>query len=240
MPLCSSPLFQAKCPLHDPTGKSDGPPAALGNRRLQGVRNRRSGIQAGPGFTSASTNAVKFKTGRWSFQRREMLLSLRCILVDAGGVERQPRLVSYNLNPLEDQEVASQKKYSIGELAKTTEVKVSAIRYYEEIGLLPSAKRESNNRRTYDAADVGRLRFIRRARSLGFDLHAVRQLLALAGLPEEPCEGADEIARGRLLEIEVKIAQLTGLQRELRSMTEQGVHGRIRECRVIEALAGDE
>lgn len=136
--------------------------------------------------------------------------------------------------------VAMHKKYSIGEVARFAQLNVTAIRYYEEIGLLPAAKRQDNNRRAFDSSDIRRVKFIRRARELVFDLAAIRQLLALAGLPDDPCEGADEIARGRLAEVEQKIARLEALRRELQAMTEQGAHGRIRECRVMEVLAVDD
>lgn len=128
----------------------------------------------------------------------------------------------------------------IGEAARSTGMKVPTIRYYEQIGLLNRAPRTSSNRRTYDVADVRRLRFIRHARELGFDIEAVRELIALAGHPEEPCERADEIARARLTEVERKLVRLKGLRGELRAMIANGAHGSIRECRVIEVLAGED
>lgn len=130
-----------------------------------------------------------------------------------------------------------QKEIPIGTVATLTGVKVPTIRYYEEIGLLPAPPRTNSNRRTYSEVHVRRLKFIRHARELGFDLDAIRQLLALAGLPDEPCAEADDIARARLVEVEAKLARLTALRRELRAMIESGTHGRIRECRVIEVLA---
>lgn len=125
----------------------------------------------------------------------------------------------------------------IGEVSKRTGVKVGTIRYYESIGLLPVPPRTSSNRRTYVAADVQRLRFIRHARELGFEIDAIRQLLALAGLPQEPCDAADAIAREHLAGVEGRIARLVALRDELSAMVEQGSHGSIAECRVIEVLA---
>lgn len=128
----------------------------------------------------------------------------------------------------------------IGDAARSTGIKVPTIRYYEEIGLLKRAPRTSSNRRMYDVEDVRRLRFIRHARDLGFDIQAVRELIALARHPEEPCERADDIARARLAEVERKLVRLKGLRREFRAMISEGTHGSIRECRVIEVLAGDD
>lgn len=128
----------------------------------------------------------------------------------------------------------------IGQVARLTGVKVPTIRHYEEIGLLAAPPRTASNRRTYSEDEVRRLKFIRQARELGFDLDAIRQLQALAAMPDEPCAEADDIARARLTEIESKVARLTALQEELTAMLERGAHGRIRECRVIEALTGDD
>ncbi len=128
-------------------------------------------------------------------------------------------------------------KLPIGTLSRETGVKVPTIRFYEQIGLLPAPPRTGSNRRTYSPEDVKRLRFIRHARALGFEVDAIRQLLALAAHPEEPCEGADEIARIHLQEIDSKIAQLTALRAEVQAMVEGCDHGRVQDCRVIEVLA---
>ena len=125
----------------------------------------------------------------------------------------------------------------IGTVSRLARVRVATIRYYEGMSLLPVPSRTDANRRSYDMADVRRLRFIRRARDLGFDLNAIRQLLALAGLPEQPCDEADAIARAHLATVGQKIVQLTALRAELEAMVERGAHGRIAECHVIEVLA---
>jgi len=126
---------------------------------------------------------------------------------------------------------------SIGRVAEIVRMNVPTIRYYEEIGLMPTVLRTENNRRIYKQADVRRLNFIRHARELGFDLDSIRQLLTLTGLPDEPCEEADQIARAHLTDVEHKMARLAALRKELRAMIENSTHGRIRECRVIEVLS---
>ncbi|WP_424137702.1 MerR family transcriptional regulator [Roseomonas chloroacetimidivorans] len=129
---------------------------------------------------------------------------------------------------------------AIGTVSRMARVKIPTIRYYESVGLLPAPARTDGNRRTYDMADVRRIRFIRHSRALGFSLDAIRQLLKLAGMPEQPCDGADAIAREHLEAIERKVVQLTALSGELKSMLERGAHGSIAECRVIEVLAGED
>lgn len=125
----------------------------------------------------------------------------------------------------------------IGALSERTGVKVPTIRYYEQAGLMPQAVRTEGNRRTYNGHDVSRLRFIRHARELGFEVEAIRQLLELTDQPDRPCAEVDAIARVHLKEIDSKIARLTALRTEVRRMTEECAHGRVGDCRVIQVLA---
>jgi Cu(I)-responsive transcriptional regulator len=127
--------------------------------------------------------------------------------------------------------------YSIGDLAKATDTKVETIRYYERIGLLPEPKRTAGNYRSYEAAHLGRLSFIRRARELGFSIDQVRNLLGLADQKDRSCETVDSIAREHLADVDRKIADLKGLRRELDSLIRQCHHGTIAECRILDALA---
>lgn len=129
------------------------------------------------------------------------------------------------------------KPLAIGALAQATGVKVPTIRYYEEVGLLPAPDRTESNRRTYGPSAVRRLSFIRHARELGFEVDAIRQLLALADDPHRPCHEADGIARAHLTDIDSKIRRLTALRAEVRRMVDQCAHGEIKDCRVIEVLA---
>ena len=125
----------------------------------------------------------------------------------------------------------------IGEIARLSGVKVPTIRYYEQIGLLPTPSRTTANRRLYGSADLRRLEFIRHARELGFAVDAIRALLTLQDRPEQSCIAADAIARARLTEVDRRIASLTALKSELEHMIVQCSQGKIAECRVIETLA---
>lgn len=125
----------------------------------------------------------------------------------------------------------------IGELSRDTGVKVPTIRFYEQIGLLKAPPRTSGNRRYYSGDDVKRLRFIRHARDLGFEIDDIRALLALYDEPQASCDRADSIARRHLDQIDRRIGQLQALRGELQRMVEEGRHGRICDCRVIEVLA---
>ena len=127
------------------------------------------------------------------------------------------------------------KGVAIGAASRASGIKVPTIRYYEQIGLLPSPPRTQGNRRLYDAGDLRRLRFIRHARELGFEIGPIRELLALAGEPDRPCESADRIAAAHLADIDHKIARLTALRREVARMAECTQHS-VADCRVIEVL----
>ncbi|ALK09619.1 MerR family transcriptional regulator [Blastochloris viridis] len=126
---------------------------------------------------------------------------------------------------------------SIGELSRQAGVKVPTIRFYEEIGLLPSPLRTASNRRVFDVDAVRRLRFIRHARELGFEVDAIRALLRLSDAPQASCAEADRIARHHLAEVEERIVRLTALRAELQRMVEDCGHGHVCDCRVIEVIA---
>lgn len=128
-------------------------------------------------------------------------------------------------------------EFPIGELSRQTAVKVPTIRYYEQIGLLQEAPRTEGNRRLYGKAQVDRLNFIRHSRALGFEIDDIRELLAMAAQPQSSCHQVDSIANNHLAEIEHRIASLTALKAELTRMVEECGHGRVCDCRIIEALA---
>jgi len=126
---------------------------------------------------------------------------------------------------------------TIGEASRRSGVKVPTIRYYEQIGLLPAPDRTEKDRRVYFTDDLKRLAFIRHARELGFDIEAIRTLLALQDNPRQSCEAADETARIRLAEVDRRISSLQALRGELLRMLDKGCEGHVENCRVIETLS---
>ena len=125
----------------------------------------------------------------------------------------------------------------IGDLSRHAGVNIETIRYYERISVLPVPARQENGRRSYTEVDARRLGFVRHARELGFDLAAVRALLALQEQPQASCEDASRIAQAQLAEVESRIARLLNLREELSRMVKECGRGVVAECRVIEALA---
>ena len=125
---------------------------------------------------------------------------------------------------------------SIGSASDRAGVKIPTIRYYEKSGLLPAVARSAGNRRVYDEAAVRRLRFIRHARELGFEVASIRQLLHLSDNPMQSCQDADSIAQAHLAGIDGKISRLAALRTEVQRMIEECSHGRVGGCRVIQIL----
>jgi DNA-binding transcriptional MerR regulator len=126
---------------------------------------------------------------------------------------------------------------SIGELSRRTGVKVPTIRYYESVALMSCPARSEGRQRRYGDSEVSRLTFIRHARELGFEIEAVRELLAMSAQPDQSCAEADRIARHHLADVDRRISQLVALRAELQRMVNECGHGRLGDCRVIETLA---
>ena len=126
---------------------------------------------------------------------------------------------------------------NIGEAARRSGASAKMIRWYEARGLLPPAERSEAGYRHYTEADVHTLRFVRRARDLGFSIEQVRELLGLADDRDRSCEAVDAIAHEHLRQVERKIADLVALRRELDGLIGQCRRGTVAECRIIEALS---
>lgn len=126
--------------------------------------------------------------------------------------------------------------FSIGDLSKRTGVKIPTIRYYEQVGLIDAAERSDGNQRRYTREGLKRLSFIRHSRDLGFSIDDIRELLELSEHPEKPCGDAHRMAVRRLTNVQVKIAKLQRLERELKRISSCDADT-IAHCAVIETLA---
>jgi MerR family mercuric resistance operon transcriptional regulator len=130
---------------------------------------------------------------------------------------------------------------AIGELSRRTECNIETIRYYERTSLLPKARRERGGRfRRYDDGDIARLKFIRRARQLGFTLNEVRGLLRLASAEGEDVRSeARTLVAAHVAEIRAKIADLQAMERVLTEARCQCEAGGDTRCPLIEVLSGN-
>ncbi len=127
----------------------------------------------------------------------------------------------------------------IGQLAAQTGVHVETIRYYQHLGLMPKPARARGSVRRYGEDAVARLRFVKRAQTLGFSLDEVKLLLGLA--IGEHCAETRALAEQKLALVEKKIADLRGMQSALNKLARAcGSGKRGRGCPIIESLsAGD-
>lgn len=105
--------------------------------------------------------------------------------------------------------------FKIGALAARTGTNAPTIRYYESIGLLPSAMRQSGGQRLYGSADLKRLLFIRRCRDFGFPISQVRTLVSLLQDNRRSCIEARDIAQGHLADARQKLKELRELEKSL-------------------------
>lgn len=126
---------------------------------------------------------------------------------------------------------------NIGTAADQSGLPAKTIRYYEDIGLL-KADRAANGYRDYSKDDVHRLRFVQRARSLGFSVEECRQLLSLYSDRQRASADVKAIATEKLGEIERKIVELSEL-RDMLGHLVNNCHGDARpECPIIDGLSG--
>ena len=124
---------------------------------------------------------------------------------------------------------------NIGHLAKAAGVGIDTVRFYERAGLMPQAARTTSGYRTYAAADVERLRFIRRAKALGFSLEEIGELLRLAE-GKGGRAGVKALAERRLRDLEQKIRELSTFRDTLvHYVNECSGHGPVEGCPIIEA-----
>ncbi|MFZ5673189.1 MAG: MerR family transcriptional regulator [Pseudomonadota bacterium] len=122
------------------------------------------------------------------------------------------------------------------ELAQRTGCNLETVRYYEKIGLLPEPPRTASGFRSYDTTHERRLRFVLRARELGFSLDEIRQLLRLVDERDQPCAEARVIAASHLDDVRAKIADLKRMERVLKDIVAQCGGGALPECPLIETL----
>jgi MerR family mercuric resistance operon transcriptional regulator len=128
---------------------------------------------------------------------------------------------------------------AIGELSQRTQCNIETIRYYERIRLLPQPRRQGRFRR-YDIGDVSRLKFIRRARQLGFTLDEVRSLLLLAAADGERARAkVRSIAAAHVAGIRNKIADLQGMESVLAGAICECEAAKLPKCPLIEVLSTD-
>ncbi|HUT51153.1 MAG TPA: Cu(I)-responsive transcriptional regulator [Alphaproteobacteria bacterium] len=126
---------------------------------------------------------------------------------------------------------------NIGEVAGKSGVRAKTIRYYEDIGLIPQARRSESGYRDYNDRDLATLRFVQRARSLGFSVKDVGALLALWHDNARASGEVKRLATDHVGEIDRKVSELRSMRRTLVDLMER-CHGDDRpDCPILDDLA---
>jgi Cu(I)-responsive transcriptional regulator len=126
---------------------------------------------------------------------------------------------------------------NIGEAARRSGVSAKMVRHYEALGLLPRVLRTEAGYRQYGADEVHTLRFIRRARELGFSMAEIAELLRLWQNRERASADVKRIAKAHIADLDRRIAEMSAMRRTLEHLV-HGCHGDQRpQCPILDELA---
>ena len=126
---------------------------------------------------------------------------------------------------------------NIGEAARASGVSAKMIRYYEEIGLIGRAGRSAANYRAFDAREVNELRFVKRARSLGFSMKEIERLLSLWRDRQRPSREVKAIAARHVEDLEARIAEMQAMADTLRELSRCCAGDDRPDCPILTDLA---
>lgn len=133
--------------------------------------------------------------------------------------------------------------FTVGQAARKIGISAKAIRLYERRGLLPEVRRSEAGYRLYDDTDIGILRFIRRARSLGLGLDEIRDVLALQRSGKQTCERVVSLLDAHIAEIDRALVDLYALRATLSharaTANEDDDAGKAVVCHIIEGEIGE-
>jgi MerR family copper efflux transcriptional regulator len=130
---------------------------------------------------------------------------------------------------------------TIGQVAKRAGVGVETIRFYEREGLIVPPPRKDSGYRAYPPETVDRVRFVRRAKELGFSLGEIKELLALRIAADATCAQIRTRAEIKIADIEDRIASLRRMTQALTRLADacDGGRGAVSECPILDALESD-
>jgi Cu(I)-responsive transcriptional regulator len=128
---------------------------------------------------------------------------------------------------------------NIGEASQQSAVSAKMIRHYESLGLLLRVERTAAGYRQYDAAAVHTLRFIRRARDLGFGMHEIQDLLALWRNRKRASSQVKRIALAHATDLQRRITEMQAMQRTLQHLAHCCAGDDRPDCPILDDLAGE-
>ena len=126
---------------------------------------------------------------------------------------------------------------TIGKIAKKVGVSADTVRFYERCGLIAEPARTPSNYRVYPEGDANRIRFIKRAKNLGFSLSEIKELLAMRQDPSVSKADIKKKTEDKISDIKGKIADLSRILVALEHLAEScDGHGPTSDCPIIEAM----
>lgn len=125
---------------------------------------------------------------------------------------------------------------NIGEASAASGVSAKMIRYYEQAGLIPKADRSQAGYRVYDDADVHRLRFVRRARDLGFAVAEISELLDLWNNRSRRSADVKRLAQAHIADLQDRIAKLQQMSATLQTLADCCAGDDRPNCPILEGL----
>lgn len=128
--------------------------------------------------------------------------------------------------------------HSIGKASKLTGIAIETIRFYEQENIIPKPDLTPTGRRTYSQADIGRLRFIKRCRDLGFSIPDIRAFMGFTHEPNAKCSDVYNISQKHLAKIRTKIEDLRNLENAITELTSHCAKGNT-ECPMLNKLMTD-
>ena len=129
---------------------------------------------------------------------------------------------------------------TIGRLAKQVSIGIETIRFYERQGLIEPPPRTDSNYRVYPEEEVNRLRFIKRAKNLGFTLSEIKELLFVRHDPHATKADIKNRTLNKIEDVKQKISDLTIIKMALEHLASScDGHGPLEECPILEALDSD-
>ncbi|GAA4887469.1 Zn(2+)-responsive transcriptional regulator [Ferrimonas pelagia] len=129
--------------------------------------------------------------------------------------------------------------FRIGELARQYQIKADTLRYYEKNGLLAPSERSASGYRLYSHADAVKLRFILKAKAVGFSLAEIQELLTIeANRSQWACQDVKGMVESKVAQLEVKMAELTRFRDSLQELADACCGGpeSAENCSILDAL----
>jgi len=128
--------------------------------------------------------------------------------------------------------------YRIGEAARSLDVSVDTLRYYEKIGLVPAPSRDDAGKRIYDEGDIARLRFVRRAQAMNFTLAEIAALVEVRSRRGRARRTARSLVEHKLAEIDARLGSLLELREELAGLVAECTRSEGANCPIIARMEG--